>query len=394
MSRLAKQNLKVVYSDQQLPKEVTKSIFLAGPTPRSKNVKTWRNEAVDLLKEMKYDGTIFIPEPSTGEFKHSYDDQVEWELSALNRADIILFWVPREMRSDFEMIGMTTNVEFGTWITSGKVVFGYPKEAEKMRYLEFLAKQNNVNSHSTLKDTLKEAVEKIGDGAYRKNGEVEVPLYIWNTPSFQNWYSAQTEAGNILEHAKLLFNARSGLNKENVFFWILWVDIFITEENRNKVIEFVASRSNATAICLYKKEQDIMNTSIILVKEFRSPASTEDGYVWELPGGSSENEDENRIVVAINELEEEVEFTISKDRMKFIQQRQVNETLLANQVALFSAELTQEELDWFKTQKGIAKGNIEDTERTFTEVVTLKDILEQELVDWLNVGMIMKALNN
>jgi 8-oxo-dGTP pyrophosphatase MutT (NUDIX family) len=390
MSRLAKTNLKVVYSDQNLPTETVKSIFLAGPTPRSGDVDTWRGEAVEVLKSLNYDGIVFIPEPSTGEFKHSYDDQVEWELAALNRADIIVFWVPRELKN---FPAFTTNVEFGTWITSGKVAFGYPPEAEKMRYLEYLAKLNNVESHSTLKETLKEAVDKIGDGADRKGGEVEVPLYIWKTPSFQNWYEAQTSAGNILEHAKLLFNARSGLNKDNVFFWILWVDMYVAKENRNKTIEFVASRSNATAVLLYKKSDDIMNTEVVLVKEFRSPASTDDGYVWELPGGSSENENDDEIVVAVNEVKEETGFKIDKSRIKFIQQRQVNETLLANQVALFAAEITQEEVEWFKSQKDIAKGNIEDTERTFTEVVTLKDILENELVDWMNVGMIMKVVS-
>lgn len=390
MSRLAKKNLKVIYSDQKLPTNVTKTIFLAGPTPRTGEVDTWRNEAVEVLKSLNYDGTVFIPEPSGGEFKHSYDDQVEWELAALNRADIIVFWVPRNLKT---FPAFTTNVEFGCWITSGKVVFGYPPEAEKMQYLEYLAKQNNVKSHSTLEDTLKEAVDRIGEGAERVDGEVEVPLYIWNAPSFQNWYEAQTKAGNTLEHAKLLFNARSGLNKDNVFFWILWVDMYIAKENRNKTIEFVASRTNATAIMLYKKAENLMDTQVILVKEFRSPASTNDGYVWELPGGSSENETEDEILVAVNEVKEETDFKISKSRMKFIQQRQVNETLLANQVSLFAAELDDSEIEWFKSQKGEAKGNIEDTERTFIEVVTLKDILEKELVDWLNLGMIMKVLS-
>lgn len=385
MLRLA----KLVYSDQKLPNEVNKTIFLAGPTPRNNNVKTWRTEAVEILKQLNYDGTIFIPEDSTGGFKNDYNDQVQWELDALNRTDIIVFWVPR----DKEMPAYTTNVEFGSWISSGKVVFGYPPEAERIRYLEYLAKSNNVKSYSTLKDTLQEAVNQVGQGALRQNGEVEVPLYIWNTKSFQNWHNSQTKVGNILNHARLLFNARSSLNKENVFFWILQVDVHVAEENRNKTIEFVASRPNATSILLYKLDQDTLDTEIILVKEFRSPASNKDAYVWELPGGSSENQNEDKLEVVGSEVEEETGFKISKDRIKFIQQRQVNASLLANQVSLFAAEITQEEMQWFKSQKGIVKGKIEDTERTYTEVVTLREILENDIVDWLNVGMIMKVIS-
>ena len=39
-----------------------KSIFLAGPTPRSKEVKSWRPEAIRLLKEKGFDGVVFVPE--------------------------------------------------------------------------------------------------------------------------------------------------------------------------------------------------------------------------------------------------------------------------------------------------------------------------------------------
>lgn len=393
MKRLLKNSsndIEIIYSDNDLPSKVTKSIFLAGPTPRDKETISWRKEAISLLKKLNYNGTVFVPESSVGVYD-DYTHQVEWELAAMNRADIILFWVPREME---KMPALTTNVEFGSWVDSGKVVFGFPKEAEKVRYLEVLAKKNNIKCHNSLEDVLKEAVEKLGDGSLRENGEVEVPLLVWKTKSFQNWYNAQKSAGNRLDHAKLRFTHLTGPNKDIVFLWILNVDVFVTEENRNKTIEFVVSRTNTSSIMIYKKEADILDSKVILVKEFRSPAATKDGYIWELVGGSSFNDDEDALEVAASEIYEETEFKVDKERIQYVQERQLNGTLTAHKTALFSLEINEEELQWFIDQKGIVKGNIEDTEMTYTEVVTVREILSNELLDWSNIGMIMKILNN
>ena len=40
------------YSDQEVLKG-TKSIFLAGPTPRDKEITSWRNEACKILEKLK-----------------------------------------------------------------------------------------------------------------------------------------------------------------------------------------------------------------------------------------------------------------------------------------------------------------------------------------------------
>ena len=43
--------MEINYSDQKVIKG-EKSIFLAGPTPRSLDVQTWRDEAIKILKEL------------------------------------------------------------------------------------------------------------------------------------------------------------------------------------------------------------------------------------------------------------------------------------------------------------------------------------------------------
>jgi nucleoside 2-deoxyribosyltransferase len=381
--------MKIYYSDQKLPTEVTKTIFLAGPTPRDSDTKTWRTEAIEILKKLNFNGEVFIPEPSTGKFLHEYTDQIEWELTAMKMADSIIFWVPRELK---KMPALTTNVEFGYWINSGKVVFGFPENAEKIRYLEYLAKKHNVHCYNHLEEVVKESLINIGVGALRTGGEAFVPLFIWNLVSFKDWYEAQKSAGNLLISADLYYNFRVGKNKNIVFLWILGVNIFITKENRNKYNEFVLSRTSTSSVILYKKEKNILDSQIILVKEFRSPSSTADGFIHENAGGSSFNANKDMLTVASDEIFEETGFKFESDRFKYIQKRQLNGTLGAHKTTVYSIELKNEELEYFKQQKEKTFGNIEDTELTYCEVRSLQEILNEELVDWANVGMIMKVL--
>lgn len=48
------------YSDQEVIKG-EKSIFLAGPTPRGENVISWRAEACEILKQLGFDGVVYVP---------------------------------------------------------------------------------------------------------------------------------------------------------------------------------------------------------------------------------------------------------------------------------------------------------------------------------------------
>lgn len=151
--------MQVIWANQSTsPSIANQSIFLAGPTPRSADVRSWRPDAIALLRELGFTGVVFIPEDETGKWQHSYVEQVEWEEQALTAADVIVFWIPRQLET---MPGFSTNVEWGTWHRSGKVVLGAPKDAPKMGYLRYYANKYDVPTADTLHDTLQNALDMI-----------------------------------------------------------------------------------------------------------------------------------------------------------------------------------------------------------------------------------------
>ena len=121
------------------------------------------------------------------------------------------------------------------------------------------------------------------------------------------------------------------------------------KENRVKSNECVFSRYDISTVLLYRKRATLQDSQIIVVKEFRSPVSNTSGYVWELPGGSSLTEVDYK-ELAREEVEEETGFTLkNKDRLKPHDVRQLMATMSAHKAHLFSVELTEEELEYFKS---------------------------------------------
>ncbi len=146
------------YSDQEIIKG-EKSIFIAGPTPREKDAISWRKEACNILEEIGFDGIVYVPEYSTWKPKEDYVDQAMWERIGLTEATVIAFWIPRSLP---DMPAFTTNVEFGYWLHSNKVIYGRPNEAKKIKYLDWLYKLDyNKDPKETLFDTMKDCVELV-----------------------------------------------------------------------------------------------------------------------------------------------------------------------------------------------------------------------------------------
>ncbi|MFD5384274.1 nucleoside 2-deoxyribosyltransferase domain-containing protein [Streptomyces sp. NPDC127074] len=141
------------------------SVFLAGPTPdKSAPVPSWRPEAARLLAE-QWTGeqplTVLSPESRNGQRADRYETQVDWETDARAAASAILFWIPRDLRT---LPGMTTNVEFGLDVSSGRVVLGCPLDCpnpERNRYLIYVARRHSVPVCTTLTDAAAAALTLV-----------------------------------------------------------------------------------------------------------------------------------------------------------------------------------------------------------------------------------------
>jgi len=158
---LERNKMNVLYSNQSKFSGGGPSIFLVGPTPRSANVASWRPEAIKILADLNFKGTVLVPEWENFSTKTSYEDQVDWERAGLENADIIACWVPRNMET---MPALTTNVEFGFWLARAphKIRYGRPDDSVKNRYLDWLYfKETNRYPHNSLKSLLELSLHSI-----------------------------------------------------------------------------------------------------------------------------------------------------------------------------------------------------------------------------------------
>jgi hypothetical protein len=137
-------------------------LFLAGPTPRDAQTKSWRPEALTVLRdELQFKGYVVVPENRGFIYQTGYDHhaQVSWERHWLDRASCVIFWVPRALET---MPAFTTNIEFGYVAGRGQsYVLGYPPSAEKMKYLHHVALEQAKPLAHDLAETLRLGIEAV-----------------------------------------------------------------------------------------------------------------------------------------------------------------------------------------------------------------------------------------
>ena len=163
----------------ELLSRYTYSVFLAGPTRRNSPFsKSWRHEAVKIIKQNDFiedsDLKVYIPECRND--NDIFDSSIEglhrqhiWEWEHLKDASYILFWIPRNVEDG--MPAFTTNIEFGYWIAydNERVILGYPKDAEKMDYIDDLYQEFGAEYGRgyVIKHTLEDTIGVLFDLIHR-----------------------------------------------------------------------------------------------------------------------------------------------------------------------------------------------------------------------------------
>lgn len=139
-------------------------IFLAGPSFRpDQKGESWRKEAVKIINILKINPVIYVPEyrptleDSRGKQPEfwTFEKQVEWECKYLFKAQTIMFWIPRSE----SLPGFTTNIEFGEWLHSDKIVIGFPDDAINMRYIRHRCAMRGIPVYNNIQDTCIAAVQ-------------------------------------------------------------------------------------------------------------------------------------------------------------------------------------------------------------------------------------------
>jgi len=222
------------------------------------------------------------------------------------------------------------------------------------------------------------------------DGERQVPPHVWILPHFQSWLQAQKNAGNRLDGFKPVFLFPDG---PKPFFWAAHVNVFIASENRNKVNEVVISRPDIMHIVLLHKPLRLSDkVESVMVREFRSPASTPSGFILESPGGSS-LKGEDPMAIAVEELYEETGIRISSDRLETLGTRQLMGTMSSHKAHVYAVALTDADMEAARAQQGHVHGNEADSERTWVEVHDVAGLLREPFTDWSTLGMIYAAVD-
>jgi ADP-ribose pyrophosphatase YjhB (NUDIX family) len=393
--------LKIVYNRKQPPSFFNKSIFLAGPTPRDSNLKSWRSDAIEILDSLGYDGVVFVPEDSPNDPDLTFPDydtdpvgykeQIDWETTWLNAADCIIFWIPRQL-PDF--LGLTTNVEFGRFFKSGKVFVGAPKEAVKNEYLKVISEQNDLNWYDDLSTCIRGALDSINIGSVRTGTERYVPLQLWQHDTFKNWRDTLTtnDLDCSIDYTLLDYVYIPKISKK-LFFWLIQTDINIGAEQRHKTNEFVIGRTDLSTLVVRTTNPNFRDIRLVLIKEFRSPGRNKSGYVYEVPSGSV-SIGEGDLEHAAKELEEETGISFSTlDTAQFINSRQCAATFSAHNNRVYCITISDETMNKIQEEtSGKSFGLESDTERTYVEIQTVGQILDNNLVDWTMLGIIFETI--
>ncbi len=145
------------------------SVFLAGPSyrPGQEVGKVWRLIASELLEKVQgFKGDIYIPEFNPVKEKPddwTYSRQVSWEIEAMKTAKVILFWIPRDMDI---LPGLTTNIEFGEWMHSDKIVVGIPDGSDNNDYIKERCDRLDTSFSNDLEICVNLVVAKLLDRVY------------------------------------------------------------------------------------------------------------------------------------------------------------------------------------------------------------------------------------
>lgn len=167
--------MNIIYVFEDIPESMRQSVILLGPSSLDQGVTAWRVEALQHLEKLGFEGTVLIPEQRQRNSSIDYNEHLKWVTQACRQAEIILFWVPRDLE---KLPGLKTNVEFGQYVSSPRMIYGAPPQAQKVKYLRTLASSYDRPCFSDLSLMLEHVCQQLTQPKelYRKMEYADVRL--------------------------------------------------------------------------------------------------------------------------------------------------------------------------------------------------------------------------
>ena len=150
-------------------------VFLAGPTASTISTP-WRDKAMQLLRDWKFQGTVIVPQFmndsfSVGRSKNPGQDLTGWVVRNIDNADVLLIWCEfriGEKSDPLSQPGFATRTEFGIAISNyrqgigPRLVVGMPPATEgypqRGGQVEWHCKDVGIGLHRTLSSAIDEVV--------------------------------------------------------------------------------------------------------------------------------------------------------------------------------------------------------------------------------------------
>ncbi len=123
-------------------------VFLAGPIDMGA-APDWQRHVVAALRPME---RVVVLNPRRTSFDRAdLDEQIRWELDALEAADLILMWFPRDTEGPIALL------ETGLYLRSDKILIGADIGFLRRRNLELTTRRFGVRLWSRLDQLVEQA---------------------------------------------------------------------------------------------------------------------------------------------------------------------------------------------------------------------------------------------
>lgn len=381
---MASASLQIVRPPAAIPPSFTASLFLAGRGDGDGDGGGWQAEVIEFLRQEGYAGLVYLPAADA-----ATEELLAWEEEALRHADAILFHFA-------EAPDPLTRERWGAWRRTGKVVLCAAQDQQALRRA---AARLRVPTGLTPREAVAHLLPLLRPGVPRRGGERAVPLVLWRSPAFQRWYRALRAAGNELDDVEVewIYRPRAGPGRPPLI-WALRPRVWVRAERRHKAGEIVVGRAEVSATVLYRPAAQVLDTQVVLIREFRSAGTTADGYVWALPGGSAEHaadREQNAAITALREVQEETGLVLLPSQLEQVPggARQLASTILSHRAHLFRAALTEEQLRTLQAAERAGRHHGANAgERCYVIVRPLRHLISGSQLDWGQLGMLLLAL--